>query len=270
MFQHLVVPIDGSTAAWQAVPIAASMAATVAGSLDVVTVVDRLADVAPARSELRDGVARLGPLPVVPSEHVLANDSVADAIADHLEATPGAMVVMSSHGHGRTAAVLGSVADELLRKTFGPIVVIGPHVSITTGRLDGPYVIPVDGSATAETILPIAGAWTVEFGGKPWIVEALEPEAMSSGDVFESAYVHRVAGDLQHRISREVQYETLHDDRPSRAITGFAEGLGASLVFLSTHGRTGLDRIRLGSVAAEIVRHASCPVILHRPPDIPA
>ena len=135
MFQHLIVPIDGSEASWSAVPIAARMAAAVDGKLDVVTVVDRLADVKPARAELERGVADLGELTVEAMAHVLANDSVAKALADHLEADAGSMIVMSSHGHGRTAAVLGSTADELLRLTFGPIVVIGPHGDAGAGAL---------------------------------------------------------------------------------------------------------------------------------------
>jgi nucleotide-binding universal stress UspA family protein len=52
-------------------------------------------------------------------------------------------------------------------------------------------------------------------------------------------------------------------------IVDFADRLGASLLFLTTHGRSGLDRLRLGSVAAEIVRHAACPVVMHRPPELP-
>jgi hypothetical protein len=75
-----------------------------------------------------------------------------------------------------------------------------------------------------------------------------------------------VAHDLQAATGHEVQYETLHGDRPSRAIVDFATGVGASLLFLTTHGRSGLDRLRLGSVASEIVRHATCPVVMHRPP----
>ena len=87
MFQHLVVPIDGSAASWMAVPIAARMAAAVDGKLDVVTVVDRLADISPARDELTGGLAALGELPAEPSVHVLANDVVAKAVAALIDRT---------------------------------------------------------------------------------------------------------------------------------------------------------------------------------------
>ncbi len=269
MFQQLVVPVDGSAVSWHAVPVAARMAAQVDGKLEVVTVVDRLADITAAQRALREGIDDLGVLAVEPMYQVLASDSVAAAIADHVESITGGMVVMSSHGHGRSAAVLGSVTDELLRRTFGPLVVIGPHVSATAGALDGAYVVPLDGSPRAEAILPIAGAWTVEFGARPWLVEVLDAVGAPVGDVFESAYVGRSAHDLQSLIGLEVEFETLHGERTSRVIVDFADRLGASLLFLTTHGRSGLDRLRLGSVAAEVVRHATCPVVLHRPPELP-
>ena len=48
----------------------------------------------------------------------------------------------------------------------------------------------------------------------------------------------------------------------------FAREMETSLIFLATHGRTGLARLRSGSVAAEVVRHAHCPVVLFRPPEL--
>ena len=137
MFQQLVVPVDGSAVSWHAVPVAARMAAAVDGKLEVVTVVDRLADVTAAQRSLHEGIEQLEALAVEPMYQVLASDSVAVAISDHLETLTGGMVVMSSHGHGRSAAVLGSVTDELLRRTYGPIIVVGPHASPTAGALDG-------------------------------------------------------------------------------------------------------------------------------------
>lgn len=269
MFQHLVVPIDGSAASWSAVPVAARMAAAVDGRLDVVTVVDRLADITPAHDELAEAIGRLGDLPVDPGLHVLANDVVAKAVADHVEELSGAMVVMSSHGHGRSAAVLGSTTDELLRRLYGPIVVIGPHVQTdTAGALDGAYLVPLDGSPASEQIVPVAEAWAIEFGAVPWLVEVIAPSVHVADDVFESAYPARIADQIRRQTGHHAEYEVLHGDKPSRAIVDFAAGNDCRLVFATTHGRTGLDRLRLGSVAAEVVRHAHCPVVLYRPPKL--
>lgn len=267
MFQQLVVPVDGSDRSFEAIPIAARMAAAVDGKLEVVTVVDRLADVALARNELERGVAELGELAVEPMQHVLAGDSVADTLAHHVESLSGATVLMSSHGHGRSAAVLGSTTDAVLRRLFGPVIVVGPRATEAPGRLGGRFVVPLDGSQRAESVLSIVAAWAVEFEGVPWLIEVVD-ENPHPLDVVESSYVSRRAGELRKRIDTDVEFEVLHGGNPSRPIVDFAQTNSASLIFMTTHGRTGIDRLRTGSVAAEVVRHATCPVVLYRPPDM--
>ena len=79
----------------------------------------------------------------------------------------------------------------------------------------------------------------------------------------ESRDVERVRPQLEVR-----QFETLHHRHPGKAVGEFADAIGASLIVASTHGRTGLARLALGSVAMEIVRHAPCPVVLNRPPTL--
>ena len=266
MFQHIIVPIDESLAAWRVVPIAARMAAAVDGKLDLVTVVRDVDDVAWAGAALRDGVERAGDLEVDPHVEVLAHDSIVEALAAHVESRNGSIVVMSSHGHGRSASVLGSVANDVLRTLHGPVVVVGPHVRPEAGRLDGRYLVPLDGSDHAETILPIAAAWAVEFDAEPWVVEVVAPGVKTPADTTDSGYVARHARDLHQRIGREVEFDVLHHDDPAKAITDAAEYYGVSLVFATTHGRTGLARFRAGSVTADVVRRARCPVVLYRPP----
>jgi nucleotide-binding universal stress UspA family protein len=266
MFQKLIVPVDGSLASFAAVPVAARMARAVGGNVEVVTVVDRLADVVLARDALDLDLVDLANVAVPLERRVLTGDSVAGVIARHVAETPGAMVAMSSHGHGRSAAVLGSTCDAMLREMYGPLIVIGPNLEDDSGRLDGPYVVPLDGSKMADDVLPIVAAWTTEFSGTPWIIEVGKEWPTYIGDVIDSSFVSSRALGLRRKIDREVEFEVLHGGHTGRSITDFAQEMNASLVFMTTHGRTGLARLRSGSVAAEVVRHAHCPVVLFRPP----
>jgi nucleotide-binding universal stress UspA family protein len=268
MFQKLIVPVDGSVESFNAVPVAARMAAAVAGAFEVVTVVDRLADVALARDALDRDLAELTGVPDKIEHHVLAGDNVAQVIARRVDETPGAMVMMTSHGHGRSAAVLGSTCDAVLREMFGPVIVIGPNIDDPAGKLDGPYVVPLDGSKLADCVLPIVAAWTTEFGGTPWVIEVGKQTPTYIGDVVDSSFVSSRALELRRTTDRDVQFEVLHGGHAGRSITDFAGEMNASLIFLATHGRTGLARLRSGSVAAEVVRHARCPVVLFRPPEM--
>lgn len=52
---------------------------------------------------------------------------------------------------------------------------------------------------------------------------------------------------------------------PEHEIPAAAKALGADLVCVGTHGREGLSRVFLGSVAEQLVRHAPCPVLTVRP-----
>jgi len=270
MFEHLVVPVDGSSASFKAVPVACRMAARVDGRVDVLTVVDRLADVADARQMVEQGIRDLGPLPIEPAQFVHASDEVAGAIFNHIERSPGGMVLMSARGHGRSAAILGSTTDDVLRALFGPVIVIGPHALESQGRLDGNYVVPLDGSPRSEGVLPIVAAWATEFGGTPWLVEVADEHVGNSGDIVESSFVNSRATELRRRISRPVEFEVLHSDHTAPEIVRFADEWNASLIFMATHGRTGLERLRLGSVAAGVVHEAHCPVVVFRPPELVA
>ena len=62
-----------------------------------------------------------------------------------------------------------------------------------------------------------------------------------------------------------VEHRLLEGD-PARVIVRLAAESGCDLVVMGTHGRTGLSRLLLGSVAEEVVRRASCPVVTVRPP----
>ncbi len=56
---------------------------------------------------------------------------------------------------------------------------------------------------------------------------------------------------------------------PADAIVRFAQQEGVDLIVMSTHGRTGLRRVLMGSVSEAVVRHAHCPVLTLRQAEQP-
>ena len=270
MFQQIIVPVDGSERSWLAVRAGAVIADACAADLQLVTVVAEMWQGDEARDEFTD-VLDAGPPPATPATIVplIAGESfdrnVGSVIAAHAESINGAMIVMSSTGRGRSAAVLGSVADDVLRAMYGPIIVLGPHAA-ELDSFTGDVVVPVDGSQFAETSLPIAAAWGIALGARPWVVQVITEPVPASADVFESAYAHGVAGRLRALSHHDVEFEVLHSHHPGTEIADFADRIGARLIVMSTHGRTGIQRLTAGSVASAVVRAATCPVVLHRPP----
>lgn len=265
MFSHLIVPIDPWATSTRSIPVAAQLASAVGASVDVIAVTSSPDDRVATADALAEIVAGHGALPVEPTQHVVVAESVSAVIAERLAATPGAMIVMNSHGRGRSASVLGSTTTELLAATRAPIVVVGPEAGDQPARVDGAYVVPLDGSEMSESILPTVLDWGRTFGGQPWLVEVLDPSTELPTDVLPTARVSGRAHHLERDLGREVNYEALRGHRAGPTIVDFAEQYDASFIFMTTHGRTGAARLRAGSVAANVVRHAPCPVVMLRP-----
>jgi nucleotide-binding universal stress UspA family protein len=189
-------------------------------------------------------------------------ESIPDGIIQGLE--PGTLVCMSSHGRGGlTRAVMGSVAEALLRTLDRPALVIGPHLAenaMFTGRI----VACVDGSHESERTLAPAKQWAATLGLPLWLMEAAEREALPEGvihnEVLESAHVAALAA----RLGGVEGWDVLHDKDPARALVGMASSSSTptALLVMATHGRTGWNRLRLGSVTAATVHAATVPVLV--------
>jgi nucleotide-binding universal stress UspA family protein len=266
VYKRIVVPISGADCSWRAVRVGDALAARYGAELEIYSVVDYFGEIIGRENVMRSGLAM---------EHTTApsakltveinRDTVAKTIAAHLAAVGNSLVVMATAAHGRREAILGSVAEELLGLTCGPVVVVGPHVDPETLDLTKDTVVAVDGSELSEAALWPATMLSVQLNLRPWLTSVLPPDVHSTDDLLDSGYVSRLAHRLQDATKHPVEFEALHDEHPARALVDFARRLGASFIVASTHGRTGLARIAIGSVAMGIVHEAHCPVVLVHP-----
>ena len=273
MFESVLVPLDGSEVAARALAPAVAIAKAVDSPLRVVGYVTPLTG-----QEVGDAIAQqvdeldLDDLSV----HIGRPDvSVAAELYQEAVATPGTLVVMTSYGAGRTGAALGSVADGFLARGFGPVLLVGPNCEVDRFVPGGRMLVPLDGSDTADKILPIVASWAMVLGMRPEIVSVVEPSPpppVAPGQVsdlpLESNLVHAAAQKLGRDIGRDVDYEVLHGKKPAKSIVTHAADTGAAMIALSTHGRTGLARLVAGSVAMKVLHEAPCPVMMYRPPHL--
>lgn len=264
--RHLVVPIDGSPESWHAFDVAMTLARRCAADVRLVSVVFDPAEVRTAEQRLDDELTRRPTGSVDISFEVrLTHRSVASEIDAFMATITHAVIVMSSLGRGRSAAILGSVAHDLLTRTAGPIVIVGPGV--TLDERHGPIVVSVDGSPASEAALPVASSWArvLRTSVRIVTVSAARLSGMYSDDVVESGYLARLASQLRRGHDHDVDFDVLHRTRPGRAVVEDAERTGAMLIVASSYGRGGAARVVLGSTAAEFVRRATCPVVVLRP-----
>jgi nucleotide-binding universal stress UspA family protein len=195
-----------------------------------------------------------------------AGTYVAEAILDEAD-VDGALVCMASHGRsGLGAALLGSTTEEVLRKSPRPVLVVGPEYEVRPWRQDGMVVACVDGSPFSEQALPVAAEWSATFDVELWMIQVAAPRrgpapgGVSCDDVSETAYLHHLA---QH--SPNVNFDVLHSHHPARELTDLCDRWPINVLVMATHGRSGWSRLTLGSVAMNVVHHATCPVLLVRP-----
>ena len=247
---------------------AGALALRLDARVHVVEIVFSPEDTASAEIRVDERLKDIDPEVECVREVRLAQGTVADALEQLVEAYPGSTVVMASHGRGRSAALVGSVAEDVLQRLFGPVLLVGPHIE--SSDFTGPVVVSVDGSDDSESVLPLAAAWAIELGVEPWVIHVMEPNTASTlgHGVTDSVYPARLAHELSALSGHRVEFEELHDRHPAEAVPRFARQLKASMIVAASHGHSGLARLKLGSVTAGFVRHATCPVLVVRPPHI--
>ena len=132
-------------------------------------------------------------------------------------------------------------------------------------------LVPLDGSSLAEAILPQVQELAKTLGAELFLVRAVAAHVFPGVDPTEQevdvvqkaeAYVAEVAERL-HDAGIPVHTAVRYGEAAEEILDHI--GVNAvDLVAMSTHGRSGLSRLVLGSVAEQVVRHATVPVLLMR------
>ena len=262
MYQRIFVPVDGSSRSYDVADAAAGLAERWDCPLEIVTVV-RSDGVRAETAERMAAHMQAAPWAERATANVVVagDDSVGAHIGVLVNAEPGSLVVMAGTGHGRSAALLGSTADDILACTTTPVLLYGPRAD-TAMPQGASLLVAVDGSDFAEEALGLAGAWTVALDLVPWVVSVVAPDSGAPRDLVGTALPHNVAERLRPLVGREVQFETLRSQQPGEALADFASSVEAALIVEAGHARKGMDRLLHGSVAMATVRHSSGPVLV--------
>ena len=208
----------------------------------------------------------------------------AQAIVDEAEKVPDTLIAMSGHGRSGVARWwLGSVADRVLHLTNNPMLIVrshGPKALTHADRFDR-VVVPVDGSELAEQVLPHVVHMACGLGLTVELVSVISARAefrqMAVPEVYNPAYeniarqaeedssryLSQLAASLRAQGVPAVEERLLHGD-PTACIIDAASETPDRLVAMTTHGRSGIGRWVLGSVADRVVRNSGDPVLLVR------
>ncbi len=156
--------------------------------------------------------------------------------------------------------VKGSAAEEVLRCSGVPLMMMGPHASLT--NLEGEIVIGLDGSAPSEVSLSLARGLSQIHGNRIWLVTVAPPlgrdDPISHRPHLVKYLEDRVAelGGLGH-----VGWEIILSNDPVSAIDQFARSRGASLILAGSKDRADPYRQIMGSITMGLVAKAQQPVL---------
>ena len=194
----------------------------------------------------------------------------ADEILRAAKAKKVDLIAMSTHGRGGVSRlVAGSVAESVLRRAVVPLLVTRQGSSSQSWKK---IVVALDGSGRGESILPDAFRLAKKFGSTLDVVRVALPIVNPSG-VGEIRMIPCPPDDPMPYLNAVVEraknegidaHAVGLEGRACTQILHHVEESGADLLCMATHGRTGLTRVIMGSIAEEMLRKVSCPVLLRR------
>lgn len=263
----VLVPLDGSGFSRRALPVAVRLARRLGAGIHLFSAVEAEADVPEREAELQ--AVDLGDLSV--ARTVVVDLDPAGAMHESLKRLRTAVGCMSTHGRGRSAALLGSVALEVIARGRDPLIVVGPLV-ITDDRHGEELLACVDETPAAAALLPIALEWAAALRGPLTVATVAEPvpdpvrpgpakrRFGPDGDV--EAYLASLIAPFtgfEHGTRALCIWDPIS---PAEGVRSYLRDHPVQLAAASTRGPTGLARAVLGSKAAAIVHHSPDPVLL--------
>jgi nucleotide-binding universal stress UspA family protein len=301
MFRKILVPLDRSRFAEQALGPARKIAQASGAGVDLVMVheprplagspdVAWHADLIDQEEEYLADLAReLAKTVSIATTHAVLPGEVTTAICKRTHAVGADLVVMTTHGlTGINRAWVGSVADGVLRRSGVPVLMLRPEVKNPGSE---PFVgfrrvlVPLDGSSASLGIIPSAISLARCSGARVTLLQVVQPVQLLTMETAipfafplpaeDEMSTRRVAERVEHDLteiarhfsdtsSLDVDSHVLVSHDVGQAIIDFARESSIDAVAMSTHGR-GASRLVFGSVTDKIMRAAALPMLIGGP-----
>ncbi len=264
MVQRILAAVDGSPASESILPYLETLLRCQDADVTFVRVVPQGSpnEIHKASVYLNQLAAGLGRKGAVVDSQVLAGRPAAQ-IVGYAARGPYDLILMCTRKTGLKRIVMGSVAEEVLRKSPVPVLAVHPQPGEAAQVEIRRILVPLDGSHRSASILPPVAALAKATGAKLVFTTVVEPRAK------EDYPVEVVAKNL-FKEQKELHREGLQTELcirfgdPAAEILALGEAMKVDLIALSTHGRTGLERVRYGSVAESILRKGTPPLLVLR------
>jgi nucleotide-binding universal stress UspA family protein len=299
MYTQILIPLDGSKTAEQALPYAHTLASKLKIPVEFMGVIDiaefalhisaekaryleRIIEQGERRTmDYLKGIANT--FPGLSVNCTIEKGRAAEAIIEKAAADKGTLITMATHGRsGINRWMLGSVAEKVLRATINPLLLIRAVERATPGeeaRLTS-VIVPLDGSELAESVLPAVTELAQKLDLEITLFRAFNiPYGVYAGaDGYYAINFDQLIAEIKDEATTYLEKKTEELKRKGIEKVSFLakEGLSAdeiisfgretpdNLIAMCTHGRSGVKRWVLGSVTETVVRHCGDPVLVIR------
>ncbi|HXX76932.1 MAG TPA: universal stress protein [Ktedonobacteraceae bacterium] len=305
MFKQILVPLDGSTLAEQALPVATRLAHASSGSIVLVRVANFPVDYGGGYTQAPLMTEQVIETELDNVDAYLKNVATSEAhagipvktesmfgqplqdILSVVESRRVDLIVICSHGRtGLKRWALGSIAQGLAHQSTVPLLVLregGQITAVSSGATHGPIcaLVALDGSPLAETaILPAANLVAQLSAPDEGILHLAHVITHVGDEALQSAkkYIAGVTEQLQQKLkdlNLSITWSLLRDKDIAGAVIDLAEHGGnkssidqvhrCDLIAMSTHGRGGLERLMMGSVTERVLHGTKLPMLIVRP-----
>ena len=212
---------------------------------------------------------------------IVAVGDPAEVIVDRAGTDIGTLIIMGTHGiSGVRRWLLGSVAVKVLQMTINPLLLVrGGHALKTIEAPFNRVVVPLDGSTLAEKVLPHVSDMAARLDlaivllrvcSMPLVYRDSQryyppypDQLLETMKQQANRYLEQKAAQLKTAGLGQVSCACLEGDGAEQIID-FARKIPGSFIAMSTHGRSGIARLILGSITGRVVRHSSEPVLIIR------
>lgn len=298
MYEKILLPLDGSDLGQQAIPYAEKLAGRLGSQIKLVHVMGPhenkysnmhklyLQKIAEAIEKGTEQYAEKPGRDKIDIESIILAGDPAQEIVDYANKENIDLIVMSTHGRtGITRWALGSVADRVLRATRKPLALIRARnirPNTLPQNIINRILVTLDGSEQSEVVLPYVEELASRIKAEVVLLHVLEPnyyvytvggynwdayseKQRKSMKAFYTDYLRGIADQFQKK-EITAKYQVIFGI-VAEVIIDFPEKIHADFVAMSTHGRSGVSRWVLGSVAERVLRAGNTSLFLVRESD---
>jgi nucleotide-binding universal stress UspA family protein len=291
MYETIMVPLDGSSAAEIVLPYVEEIGAKLGSRIILVTVsesgsadLDHLyrSYLERVREQVQTQLKDYGAEEVSKLYSKVLLGAPADEILRYADEADASLIVMASRGSsGRGPWLLGSIAAKVLRASGRPVLLI--RAPADTTALQGKRVfmrilVPLDGSMVGEAAIPFAVALAQALHAELVLYHVVEPATTWAGYGVEGGYnilqdseSRRVSAlayleGVRKRLTESGLITTIEAEAgpPADLIIDHAKSKAIDLIAMSTHGRSGIGRWVFGSVTDKVMHAGDTAVLVVR------